>query len=256
MKTAEEELTLECDYEREAQAQERFRKLLIDEPGVNVPAVIPEFSTKRVLTTCQVEGVSVDKLAEYHSLPGFEAAARNSVAFRLLRLCLRELFEFRFMQTDPNWSNFLYDPKTGMLNLIDFGAARDFDRKFVGDYLRMVHACANRDREAVLEYSRRMGFLTGDESRTMLDAHVEAAFIVGEPFATPGSYDFVKGNIPDRVGRLAGVMVRTRLAAPPREAYSLHRKLSGAFLTCKKLQAVIPCKDTFDEFYAKYKFQD
>lgn len=27
-------------------------------------------------------------------------------------LCLRELFEFRYMQTDPNWSNFFYDPQT------------------------------------------------------------------------------------------------------------------------------------------------
>lgn len=31
------------------------------------------------------------------------------ICFQLLRLCLRELFEFRFMQTDPNWANFLYD---------------------------------------------------------------------------------------------------------------------------------------------------
>lgn len=26
-------------------------------------------------------------------------------------LCLRELFEFRYMQTDPNWSNFYFDPE-------------------------------------------------------------------------------------------------------------------------------------------------
>ena len=25
-------------------------------------------------------------------------------------LCIRELFEWMFMQTDPNWSNFLYNP--------------------------------------------------------------------------------------------------------------------------------------------------
>ena len=28
---------------------------------------------------------------------------------KILTLCMRELFEFRFMQTDPNWSNFFYN---------------------------------------------------------------------------------------------------------------------------------------------------
>lgn len=31
---------------------------------------------------------------------------------QILILCLRELFEFRYMQTDPNWSNFFFDPQT------------------------------------------------------------------------------------------------------------------------------------------------
>ena len=31
------------------------------------------------------------------------------IAEALLSLCLREVFEFRFMQTDPNWSNFFYN---------------------------------------------------------------------------------------------------------------------------------------------------
>lgn len=30
----------------------------------------------------------------------------------ILQLCLRELFEFRFMQTDPNWANFFYNSDT------------------------------------------------------------------------------------------------------------------------------------------------
>lgn len=42
------------------------------------------------------------------------------------------------VQTDPNWSNFLYDEASKIINLIDFGAARDFPRSFVDDYLRMV----------------------------------------------------------------------------------------------------------------------
>ena len=37
-----------------------------------------------------------------------------------------------FMQTDPNWSNFLYEPRSGQLSLIDFGACqqqRRFERR-------------------------------------------------------------------------------------------------------------------------------
>ena len=31
------------------------------------------------------------------------------IAARVLTLVMRELFEFQFMQTDPNWSNFFYN---------------------------------------------------------------------------------------------------------------------------------------------------
>ena len=51
---------------------------------------------------------------------------RDRVGSKLLRLTLRELFEWRFMQTDPNWGNFLYDPKADKLNLIDFGASKEY----------------------------------------------------------------------------------------------------------------------------------
>ena len=31
----------------------------------------------------------------------------------MLRCTVNELFDWRFMQTDPNWGNFLFDPETG-----------------------------------------------------------------------------------------------------------------------------------------------
>jgi predicted unusual protein kinase regulating ubiquinone biosynthesis (AarF/ABC1/UbiB family) len=36
----------------------------------------------------------------------------SKIAENMLRLCLTELFEWNYMQTDPNWSNFLYDAET------------------------------------------------------------------------------------------------------------------------------------------------
>lgn len=102
--------------------------------------------------------------------------------------------------------------------------------------------------------SVRLGFLTGKESRIMLDAHVEAAFVVGLPFSQPGGYNFRSTNLTKRVSDLGATMLRHRLTPPPDEAYSLHRKLSGAFLACIKLQATVPCREMFLEVYEGHKF--
>lgn len=95
----------------------------------------------------------------------------------------------------------------------------------------------------------------GDESAVMLDAHAEAGYVVGTPFATEGKYDFAQhGALTRRVSDLGAVMLRERLTAPPEEAYSLHRKLSGAYLACIKLRARVPCRQLFYESYDKHVF--
>lgn len=119
-----------------------------------------------------------------------------------------------------------------------------------------VMACADKDSEGVIEMSRRLGFLTGDESDVMLDAHVQAGFIVGLPFAEPGGYAFRTNNITSSISNLGATMLKHRLTPPPDEAYSLHRKLSGAFLACIKLGATVPCRDLLLQVYDKYQFDD
>lgn len=248
IKVAKVELSRECDYELEAANQKQFRSLLSDAEGFYVPLVVDDLSCKRVLSTEFVSGIPIDKVASLNQ------ETRNYVGRKLLELTLMELFVFRFMQTDPNWSNFLYDEATNTINLIDFGAARDYPKRFVDDYLRMVVACANGERDDVIEMSKRLGFLTGEESEAMLDAHVQAGFIVGLPFSNPGGYDFRSSNITHSMSNLGATMLRHRLTPPPDEVYSLHRKLSGAFLACIKLGAVVPCRELLLEVYKDYQF--
>lgn len=248
IKVAKVELSRECDYELEAANQKQFRSLLSDAEGFYVPLVVDDLSCKRVLSTEFVSGIPIDKVASLNQ------ETRNYVGRKLLEITLMELFVFRFMQTDPNWSNFLYDEATNTINLIDFGAARDYPKRFVDDYLRMVVACANGERDDVIEMSKRLGFLTGEESEAMLDAHVQAGFIVGLPFSNPGGYDFRSSNITHSMSSLGATMLRHRLTPPPDEVYSLHRKLSGAFLACIKLGAVVPCRELLLEVYKDYQF--
>lgn len=248
IKVAKVELSRECDYELEAANQKQFRSLLSDAEGFYVPLVVDDLSCKRVLSTEFVSGIPIDKVASLNQ------ETRNYVGRKLLEITLMELFVFRFMQTDPNWSNFMYDEATNTINLIDFGAARDYPKRFVDDYLRMVVACANGERDDVIEMSKRLGFLTGEESEAMLDAHVQAGFIVGLPFSNPGGYDFRSSNITHSMSNLGATMLRHRLTPPPDEVYSLHRKLSGAFLACIKLGAVVPCRELLLEVYKDYQF--
>lgn len=104
--------------------------------------------------------------------------------------------------------------------------------------------------------SQRLGFLTGKESEIMLDAHVQAGFVVGLPFSKPGGYDFRSSNITRSITNLGATMLRHRLTPPPDEAYSLHRKLSGAFLACIKLGAVVPCRELLLQVYEGYEFDE
>lgn len=239
---ARNELAWECDYKREAEMGSRFRDLLADEQDIfHVPAVIAEASGPQVLTAEFAHGIGVTKAKN------MSQEKKDWIGTHILRLCLREITEFKFMQTDPNWTNFLYNEEDNKLELLDFGASRDYADSFIIWYMKILLAASRLDRAAVREYSIKLGYLTGYEGKAMLDAHVDSVLTLAEPFANnaPDVYDFRDQTITDRVRELLPVMVRERLAPPPEETYSIHRKLSGAFLLCARLGSRVRCREMF-----------
>uniref|UniRef100_A0A8C6VUH2 Coenzyme Q8B n=1 Tax=Nothobranchius furzeri TaxID=105023 RepID=A0A8C6VUH2_NOTFU len=242
LEVLQRELVWECDYRREAACAKKFRCLLDGDDFFDVPAVVVELSSSRVLAMELVHGVPLDRCVD------LDQETRNQISYNILQLCLRELFEFRFMQTDPNWANFFYNSDTNKVFLLDFGACRGYPESFTDDYIQVVFAASVGDRDTVLSKSKDLKFLTGFETKAFKDAHVEAVMILGEAFASAEPFDFGTQSTTQRIQSLIPVMLRHRLTPPPEETYSLHRKMAGSFLICSKLKAQIACRDMFLDF--------
>ncbi|KAG7662411.1 uncharacterized protein J8A68_004059 [[Candida] subhashii] len=241
---ARTELKWECDYIREAHYLIRFREVLKDDDVFEVPRVFHNLCGEHVLTMERMRGTEIVK-------GNWDQETKDWIATQIMRLCLLEIKKFKFMQTDPNWANFLYNEKTKKIELLDFGAARDFSDEFIDRYVRVLRAAVKKDRKKVEEISRDLGYLTGLESPQMTQAHVDSVMVLGEAFSPVDNkgkpFSFKDQTITDRVKGNIGLMLNERLTPPPEETYSLHRKLSGVFLLCARLNATVPCEDLFRE---------
>ena len=125
------ELAQECDYVREAKCARVMKRLLETYPQYYVPRVIDELSGVQVFTTEFISGLTIDQCVN------LEQDVRNSIVKNFLILLFTELFQLRTMQTDPNWANFLYNPTTNQLGLLDFGATREYKSEFVNEYFKV-----------------------------------------------------------------------------------------------------------------------
>ncbi|KDN47944.1 ABC1-domain-containing protein [Tilletiaria anomala UBC 951] len=257
LRVMEAELEDECDYEREAEMNRRFRHLIESDADTRerfaVPRVVNALCTSRVLTTEMMAGQPLTQAISH-----LKQTQKDAIATSILELSLRELFQWRLMQTDPNWTNFLWNGQTRKIELIDFGATREYSERFMDHWVRLLWAAVEGDREECRKWSLAVGYLTGEESEKMLNAHLDSMIALGEPFrsTSPSPYPFTNQTITSRVRDQIPIMLRERLTPPPSETYSLNRKLSGAFLLCAKLGAQVECRDMMKEVTKGYRFGD
>ncbi|PLW08030.1 hypothetical protein PCANC_23371 [Puccinia coronata f. sp. avenae] len=243
-----QELKDECDYTREASYGKRMGEYLKDDPRFAVPRVFDHLTTKMVLTTEFMSGTSLRQAAKWPQ------ALRDKIGHDVLELCFREILHFRLMQTDPNWSNFLWNEKTQQIELIDFGATREYSQKFIDGYLKLLKAGIDGNRAECIEASIELGYLTGNECETMLDSQYKTVDALGEPFrgSSQQPYDFSQQTVTDRVRAEIPTIVRLRLTPPPVETYSLNRKLSGMFLLCNRLGSRINCHTILENILRRH----
>jgi predicted unusual protein kinase regulating ubiquinone biosynthesis (AarF/ABC1/UbiB family) len=230
---AKRQLHEEADYAREAAQMTRFSILLADAPDYVVPVVDDEFSTDQVLAMSFIEGVPIESIADAAQ------DVRDTVVTTLITLVLRELFEFGFMQTDPNFANYRYQPESGRLVLLDFGAARAIAPATAQGYRDLLTAGLAGDRDAMREAAVASGFI-GDGAvahhRARLDSMID---IIIALMAQVGPFDFADRSFVG-VLRDQGMDIAADRATwhiPPVDTLFVQRKISGTALLAARLGA-------------------
>jgi len=248
---AKRQLAQEADYLKEAKFLERYAQLVADEPALVVPRVHWDLTTTRIMAMDYVGGVPLESLSEADA----PEQQRDAIGALMERLLFRELFEFRVMETDPNFANYLFQPDSGKVVLLDFGATQTFSKEFVARYARITRAVADADAEAVAREAIAIGYMSADDPPDRARAAVELIMLVCEPLRHRGKYDFRGSDLPSRVRALGFDLAFRRglLSAPPPQTIFLHRKLVGSFLLLARIGAKVDARALVLPFLPKGK---
>ncbi|TSD89174.1 AarF/ABC1/UbiB kinase family protein [Mycobacterium sp. KBS0706] len=146
-----ERLREELDYSLEARHSQLYAEMLAQEPNVHVPEVVPELSTKRLLTTTWQDGKKILTFVE-----GSEEQ-RAQLALNMFRAWYVPLYFYGVIHGDPHLGNYSVR-EDDSINLMDFGCIRLFPPSFVGGVIELYRALETNDRDRAVAAYKTWGF--------------------------------------------------------------------------------------------------
>ena len=230
---AKRQLHEEADYQREAKCLDRFGALLASSLDYRVPKLHAELTTQNVLAMDYIESVPIESLADA------DQPARDRVVTLLIDLLFRELFDFQLMQTDPNFANYRYDPKTDQLVLLDFGATRALPQPLADDYRTLLGSVFSGDWDAAQRDMISIGYIDAKAPTSHQRAMTDMVKMAMTPLQDAALFDFGNTTVMNEL-RAEGMELAAKRELwhiPPTDTLFVQRKLGGVYLLATRLKA-------------------
>ena len=148
----------ELDFTKEAENIALIAGHFDEDPMVGLPVVVPEFSTRRILTTEFVDGTKVTDVAELERL-GID---RTALAQRILTAYCQMIFIDGVYHADPHPGNILVRGDGGIV-FLDFGAVGELSPQMKDGIPMFLEGVIRRDNQKITSALRRMGFVARAE---------------------------------------------------------------------------------------------
>jgi predicted unusual protein kinase regulating ubiquinone biosynthesis (AarF/ABC1/UbiB family) len=226
-----------------------------------VPKLLPELSTRRLLTMTWLEG---RRLLDYKAAP---LEDRNQIARAMFKAWWYPFSHYGVIHGDPHLGNYtVFDApasqgagdtlgKPAGINLLDYGCIRTFPTKFVQGVIDLYTGLKTGRRDLVVHAYETWGF-TGLSSELIDVLNIWARFIYG-PLLDDREREIAEGTTPGQYGRKEAFTVHKALKEKgpvrvPREFVFMDRAaigLGGVFL---HLAARLNWHDIFNETIAGF----
>ncbi|GAB4235375.1 MAG: AarF/ABC1/UbiB kinase family protein [Methyloligellaceae bacterium] len=166
----------ELDYELEARHIALYRHIFRDDPAIRVPQVVPELSTRRLLTMRWLEGRPV---LDYKDA---SEAARNTIARCMFKAWWYPFSHYGVIHGDPHLGNYtVFEDGSGApagLNLLDYGCMRTFAPRFVQGVIDLYTGLRTGNRDLMVHAYETWGF-RGLSNEVIDILNIWANFIYG-----------------------------------------------------------------------------
>ena len=164
---------IEMDLRFEGSAASELKKNTNSDPKFKVPDINWDFTSKRVLTSERVEGISIKELGKIDELK----IDKKELAKNIIQNFLRQAVGDGFFHGDMHQGNLFVD-SDGNIIPVDFGIMGRLDsdnRKYLAEIL---YGFIQRDYEKVADVHFIAGLVPSDQSK---DAFSQALRSIGEP---------------------------------------------------------------------------
>ncbi|MGH3839708.1 MAG: ABC1 kinase family protein, partial [Pseudonocardiaceae bacterium] len=226
----------EIDYRIEATNQTDFANAYRGHPFIRIPEVVPQLSTRRVLTMDLVDGMRWSQALQA------DQRLRDRWGEVIYRFALGGLRMVRMFHADPHPGNYLFHDD-GAVTFLDFGCVNRFSAQQVTLIQRIIAAAVADDAAALWDTCVEIGFLTASDAPTPAELleweRDRLQPLLGEqPFTyTPGFAASLVQNSFARQGAAGSVIRRFEL---PREYVFLGRIDLGLTALLAELEATGP----------------
>ena len=224
----------ELDYEREAAHMALYRHMLRDEPAIHVPPVVPELSTRRLLTMGWLDG---QKLTAFEDAP---VETRNALARTMFRAWYVPFYDYGVIHGDPHLGNYAARDDDS-INLLDFGCIRVFSPAFVKGVIDLYNALKDDDEDLAVHAYETWGF-AGLDRETIDILNIWARFLY-EPLMEDKVQSIQEDNSVQygarTVGKVHEELKRVGGVKPPREFVLMDRAAIGLGSVFMRLRAEV-----------------